>query len=39
MTASELDAAVLSLRRVGGLYELLADLVEADNRAHVDGAA
>lgn len=39
MTAEELDAAVASLRSVGGVYEYVADCVEKDNRVVGEGAA
>lgn len=35
LTATELDKAVASLRNVGGLYEIIALHVEAQNRRHV----
>ena len=35
MTGKELDAAVKSLRAIGGLYEIVALYVEADNRGRV----
>jgi hypothetical protein len=34
MTHAELDRKVASLRAVGGLYEIVALLVERDNRPH-----
>ena len=35
MTGKELDVAVKSLHAVGGLYEIVALYVEADNRGRV----
>lgn len=37
MTGAELDRAVKQLHSVGGLYEILALYVEADNRGRVIG--
>ena len=37
LTHAELDAAVKSLHGVGGLYELVAQVVEHDNRPHCTG--
>ena len=37
MTTAELDMAVKQLHNVGGLYEVLAIYVEADNRPWVSG--
>ena len=34
LTHTELDAAVKSLHAVGGVYELIAQCVEHDNRPH-----
>lgn len=40
MNAAELDAQVASLRKVGGVYDYVADCVEFDNRAiRLDDAA
>ncbi len=32
MTNDELDKAVRSLRQIGGIYDILADYVEQENR-------
>lgn len=37
MTHAELDARVMSLYAVGGLYEIVARNVEFDNRPHCVG--
>lgn len=37
LTHDELDRAVRSLHSVGGLYELIAQDVERDNRPHCVG--
>lgn len=39
MDTAELNAAVASLRSVGGVYEYVADCVEKDNRVVSEGAA